>query len=314
MGTNAQPIVKLAQVERVDTVIELHLSKRSQATRDAYVRDLRDFARWLGKKPADAVGMLLGAGAGHANELVLGYVAELQQRASAATVNRRLSALRSLVKLARTVGLVNWTLTVRGERNEGYRDTSGPGLDGVRAMLLKLALRNDPKGVRDTAIVRLLFDCGLRRNEVTSLDVADVDFESGCLWVTAKGKTAKVKMTLPKPTAEALRKWVEVRATLPVKDESVFCDLNWTRNEHSRMSGTAVYKLVRKLGNAVGHENVRPHGLRHAAITVALDKTNGDVRAVQRFSRHADPRTLLRYDDNRQDLGGEVAALVACAV
>ena len=51
--------------------------------------------------------------------------------------------------------------------------------------------------------------------------------------------------------------------------------------------------------------------LRHEAITRALDKTNGDVRTVQRFSRHADPRTLLLYDDHRLDQAGDVARLVA---
>ncbi|HEX9485609.1 MAG TPA: hypothetical protein VF976_00965 [Gemmatimonadales bacterium] len=55
---------------------------------------------------------------------------------------------------------------------------------------------------------------------------------------------------------------------------------------------------------------VRPRGLRHAAITGALDLT-GDQRAVQRFSRHKDVRTLTIYDDNRQDLAGDVAWRVA---
>jgi len=54
--------------------------------------------------------------------------------------------------------------------------------------------------------------------------------------------------------------------------------------------------------------------LRHAAITEALDITRGDVRAVQKFSRHRDLRTLTVYDDNRRDLAGEVAKLVAGVV
>ena len=56
---------------------------------------------------------------------------------------------------------------------------------------------------------------------------------------------------------------------------------------------------------------VWPHGLRHAAITEALDLTGGDVRKVQRFSRHRDLQTLTIYDDARIDMGGEVAKLVA---
>jgi integrase/recombinase XerC len=55
----------------------------------------------------------------------------------------------------------------------------------------------------------------------------------------------------------------------------------------------------------------RPHALRHSAITTALDQTNGDVRAVQRFSRHKDIRVLTVYDDHRQNLGGKVAAMLA---
>jgi len=71
--------------------------------------------------------------------------------------------------------------------------------------------------------------------------------------------------------------------------------------------------MVRDLGRKIGLK-VWPHGLRHAAITEALDLTGGNVRAVQRFSRHRDVRILERYDDNRRDLGGEVAKQVAAGV
>ena len=63
------------------------------------------------------------------------------------------------------------------------------------------------------------------------------------------------------------------------------------------------------LGLAVGLV-ARPHGLRHAAITAALDATNGNTRAVQKFSRHRKLETLSLYDDSRTDLGGQVAALI----
>jgi integrase/recombinase XerC len=58
----------------------------------------------------------------------------------------------------------------------------------------------------------------------------------------------------------------------------------------------------------------RPHGLRHAGITAALDATHGDVRSVQAYSRHRDVRTILRYDDARTDTAGTVARRVAEAV
>ena len=221
--------------------------------------------------------------------------------------------MRSLVRLARTVGLIDWTLTVSGEKAEAYRDTAGPGVDAVRAMLLKLGELDDAKGARDTAIIRLLFDVALRRGEVRALDVADIDFDAKCLWVTAKGKSGKVKVTMPEPTAAALRAWLDVRAGLQVTDDAVFGDLDNRRDEHSRMGLRAFNKIVSKLGESVGRQ-ARPHGLRHSAITCALDKTGGDVRAVQRFSRHAKPETLLAYDDNRRDLAGATAAMVANSI
>jgi integrase/recombinase XerC len=56
---------------------------------------------------------------------------------------------------------------------------------------------------------------------------------------------------------------------------------------------------------------VSPHGLRHAGITKALELCEGNVRKAQKFSRHKDVKTLLKYDDNRQDDAGALAAEVA---
>lgn len=75
-----------------------------------------------------------------------------------------------------------------------------------------------------------------------------------------------------------------------------------------------MYRLVKWLGKQAGVKKVRPHGLRHAAITTVLDLTGGDIRKGQSFARHANPSTTLRYDDNRQDAGGEAAKLLADAV
>jgi integrase/recombinase XerC len=71
-----------------------------------------------------------------------------------------------------------------------------------------------------------------------------------------------------------------------------------------------LYFVVAEIGQTVGLKT-RPHGLRHASITAALDAFNGDVRAVQQHARHSSPETTMRYDDNRQDLAGRVARSLA---
>jgi integrase len=50
-----------------------------------------------------------------------------------------------------------------------------------------------------------------------------------------------------------------------------------------------------------------PHGVRHSAITEALEATNGNLREVMMFSGHKDPKLLMKYDDNRKDVAGDIA-------
>jgi integrase len=66
-----------------------------------------------------------------------------------------------------------------------------------------------------------------------------------------------------------------------------------------------VYRLVRRLARAAGlpeADRLTPHGLRHSAITLYLDRTNGNVRAAQAFAGHARPETTMRYDRARRGL------------
>ncbi len=301
------PIEHLQAVEPTPSLLGAFLAGRNPRTLRAYRSDLEDFTRWLGAVDVDtAARTLLARGAGTANALVLSYRANLSDRQlAAATINRRLAALRSLVQLARTIGLVPWTLAVPGLKTEAYRDTAGPGVKGVRRLLHAAGTRADAKGTRDTAILRLLFDLGLRRAEVVALDVSDVDLASGTVMVLGKGRTDKDRLSLPEPTATALRAWLVIRGSGP---GPLFRNVDRAR-KGERLTGTSIHRIVRALGAAEGL-TVRPHGLRHAAITAALDLT-GDLRAVQRFSRHRDVRTLTIYDDNRHDLGGDVARRVA---
>src|SRR4051812_43439443 len=106
-------------------LVRAFLAGRSRQTLRAYPRDLAGFAGWAGAgSPGEAAGLLLAGGQGRANEVALAYRQQLQARGLApATVNRRLAALRSLVKLARTLGMVGCSLDVEGPRGEPLRDT-----------------------------------------------------------------------------------------------------------------------------------------------------------------------------------------------
>lgn len=292
-------------------LLDAFLGGRNLRTLAAYRADLSDFAAFTGVQDAGAAAeWLLAQVHGDANAAVLAWRSAMVERGlAAATINRRLAAVRSFVKLGRTLGMVPWALEVDGVDAQPYRDTRGPGPAGVRAMLVAVGARKDAKAVRDVAVLRLLHDMALRRGEVVALDREHLDLDAGKLAVLGKGRRARELLTVPAPTLGALRNWIAVRGDAR---GPLFTSFDRAGKGDGRMSGAGVFIVVRGAGRAAGLD-AWPHGLRHAAITAALDVTGGDVRKVQRFSRHRDVRTLAIYDDNRRDMGGEVAALVAVA-
>jgi len=161
--------------------------------------------------------------------------------------------------------------------------------------------RRDRKGIRDFAILRLLYDLALRRGEVVSLDLEDIDLETGTARVLGKGRTEKEMLTLPRPTVDALRAWLEVR-----RSGAGPLFINFDRaGKWGRLTGTAVYQIVRKLGQELGIET-RPHGIRHSSISACVAQF--PLTDVQRFSRHKKLETVAIYVDQ---LDGGVQSKIA---
>ena len=298
------------------SLVKAFLSGKSERTIEAYGQDLATFADFVGAATLEeAAKLLLYTSHGQANSLGLAYRATLLERGlSPATVNRRLASLRSLVTLARTLGLTTWTLEVKNVKSTPYRDTRGPGVPAFKRMLNQLNRRKDSKGIRDTAILRLLYDLALRRGEVAALDVDDVDLEAGVVAVLGKGHRERISLTLPEPTTEALRKWLEVRGVEP---GPLFTNVD-RAGKGRRLTGRSIHRLVQKLGNRIGAK-VRPHGLRHTSITEACKaaQANGiNLEEVLDFSRHSRSSisVLLVYRDRERNVQGQLASLVADSV
>jgi integrase/recombinase XerC len=293
-------------------VLDAFLSGRNANTLEAYAFDLSDFARFVGaSSPSAAVDGLLELGHGGANRVVLAYKAGMTERKLAtATIARRIASLRSMVKLARQIGRVEWTLDVESPKVTKYRDTTGPGLDGWHKMKKKgmeLATTT-AQGKRDIALMNLMHDSCLRRGECVALDLVDVDLERSQVAIIGKGKTEREWITISTQAKDALVNWIAARGDEP---GPLFIRLDPAATGIERITGDSVNRIVAKLGQKSGlKRKVRAHGLRHQGITRALDLTNGNVRMVQGLSRHADPRTLMKYDDARRDDAGTLANML----
>ncbi len=297
----------------IPALIASFFAGRNKHTIRAYQQDLEGFRVFAGTACLDqAARRLFSGGHGAANSLALAYKTHLlDQDLQPATINRRLAALRSLAKLARTLGLIPWALEVENIKGVApYRDTRGPGRTAVQRLFDTNGRQLGPKAKRDQAALRLLYDLGLRRQEVVSLNIEDVDLEASTVSVLGKGQTQKQLLTLPEPTRAALAAWLKVRDTEP---GPLF--INFDRaGKGKRLTGTSLYRIVRDLGAKVGVEALRPHKLRHTAITEACKAAQANGLALEevlQFSRHKDIRTLMIYRDWERDVQGQLAAHVA---
>ena len=93
--------------------------------------------------------------------------------------------------------------------------------------------------------------------------------------VLSKGRSEREAMTIPANVKQALSAWLRLRDT-DAPDAPLFVALdNHSRGTSKRITGAGIFHIIRRLGDQAGLK-VRPHGLRHTAITAALDAFNGD--------------------------------------
>jgi integrase/recombinase XerD len=149
-----------------------------------------------------------------------------------------------------------------------------------------------PLGVRDRAILEVLYAAGLRVSELTSLRPDDMDLELGVLTCIGKGNKERLV-----PLGQQARRWVqrylaEVRGTLSRRRPSPYLFLN---HRGGRLSRMGLWGIVRRHAVTAGLQRVlTPHVLRHSFATHLLEN-GADLRAVQAMLGHADISTTQIY-------------------
>jgi integrase/recombinase XerC len=283
-------------------------TKRSPHTRRVYYRDIENF---LGSQDGLTAGKFLTLDRHQAYEIVTRYKGEMiRSGLTPATINRRLSAIKSLVNHAYRCGHCEFMLeAVQSEKLSAYRDTRGIDLDTFKRVLGALD-RSTLKGARDYALLVLLWSNALRRSEVATANVGDFDPLAGTLRIFGKGKGNQAEtVSLGKGTVRAIADWLAARGESN-PESALFCSVN-PGYRSGRLSTQGIYNAVRERCQDAGILKVMsPHRVRHSSITAALDATGGDVRKVQKLSRHANLNTLMIYDDNRINYQGEVTNLL----
>lgn len=278
-------------------------------TKETYKRAIARFCadNAPNESPAVFLQSFLGLPKRSALQLVLEWrESMIDSGAAAATINQRLAAIKSLVTYAGRAQACDFSLdSIRSLPAKAYRDTRGCSVEDFKAVIAQIDRCTDV-GIRDYAIMRILWDLALRRAGVCALDLDDY-LPSKQLMVLTKGNFDKESKDLSSGLIEALDEWVGIRRGMcfqsKVGDQEVALFLSCNGR---RLTGTDIYRIVSSYAKKIDL-TLSPHRTRHSSITAFLDQSGGDVRSAQSLSGHKSLGTLMIYDDNRQGLQGKAA-------
>jgi integrase/recombinase XerC len=282
-------------------------TKRSNHTRRVYQKDIDNFLADIGTE----LGKFLSLDRHGAYALVSRYKGDLiKNNLKSATINRRLAAIKSLVAFSYNCGHCEFMLeAVKGEKLSAYRDTTGIDPEAFKTVLSAID-RTSLKGIRDYALLILLWSNALRRSEVSKANIGDFDQKERTLRIFGKGRGNQSEIiSLGSGTVMAIESWLSARGEHD-PDKALFVSVNPGYRD-GRLCTQAIYDIVKYRCQSAGiSKPMSPHRVRHSSITAALEATGGDVRRVQKLSRHSSLNTLLIYDDNRKNHQREVTDLL----
>lgn len=296
-------------------VVALWLRRfRSQATRATYRSAFMAFCALTGRETGDAASALFAADEHDLNATVDVWAATMREEGlSPATINVRLAALSSLLKYGRQRGATRNRLDTAREKARAYRDTAGPPIETIRALFAEA--RRGADSIRDEALLAALFLMGLRRGEVSALNVGDVTpgrpGGRGSVMVRGKGSGGQEEPeSLEGRARDALAVLLHCRPS--AADAPLFVSIGG-RTKGARLTPHGIRAWLAALCRRADVPHVSPHALRHAFVTIALD-AGADQRSVSAAARHKDLTVTARYDDNRRAAGGGVSRLLSEAL
>lgn len=144
-------------------------------------------------------------------------------------------------------------------------------------------------GLRDRAILELMYASGLRVSETANLKISNIDIDSGILTTIGKGsKTRRV------PVGSSAVEWLKSYLAVRRKRENIEIDNIFVSTNGSPLNRQAIYAMIKEHAKKCGFDGVSPHTLRHSFAT-HLVQNSADIRSVQQMLGHADISTTQIY-------------------
>lgn len=251
----------------------------SPHTLKAYTQDLKEFEAFVDKKPKNIDNLDIRT-----------FLASLYQRnLKKSSISRKLASIRSFFKYLHREGYV---------KSNPAKLVSSPKVPKSLPKFLTIdevfSLINTPNGetfkpTRDKAIIEILYSCGLRVSELTSLDISDLDIKETIIRVKGKGRKERI-IPIGTKAMEAIKNYLPERISLRKKSPGLFLN-----NRGGRLTQRSVRRILlyySRMINLTG--NLSPHTLRHTFATHLLHE-GADLRSIQELLGHSSLSTTQKY-------------------
>jgi integrase/recombinase XerC len=262
-----------------------------------YRIDLGQFRQFLARKQGSHGQDGTGGGALGPVDMVLmrEYLAGLFDRYSRTTIARKVSSLRAFFRYLETRGLAdaNPAAEVSTPRLEAPVPTYLPVDDMFR--LLDRPGKEDARGLRDRAILEVLYSCGLRVSEAEGLEIGSIDEGERLVRVIGKGNKERV-VPIGRQALRAVREYLAASEGTRRKGGYRAGEGPLFLNARGkRLSTRSMARVVKREARDTGLQaRISPHSLRHTFATHLLDG-GADLRSVQELLGHASLSTTQKY-------------------
>ncbi len=250
-------------------------------TLESYRSDLSHFSQWLKK------GLLAASQAD-----IQQYLAVKFPQSKPRSINRLIATLRRFYRYCLRENLLQTDPTLQIEAPKIARSLPKSLSEQEVEELLKAPNTGDAVGLRDRAMLELLYASGLRVSELVGIQVNEVSTQDGVVRVTGKGSKTRLV-----PMGQEAADWIDryVKTARPEILQKRLCDALFVTNRAQGMTRQAFWHLIKRYAVQAGiHKHISPHVLRHAFATHLLNH-GADLRVVQMLLGHADISTTQIY-------------------
>jgi integrase/recombinase XerD len=260
----------------------------SSNTVSAYKRDLVKFDAFGRKRK-------LSLEAISRDDLVDFLAGLYRQKLESRTVARQLVTLRNFFRFAQIQELISVDPSINLESPKIRRTLPGYLRLEEIERLLEQPDEKTPLGLRDRAMLEVLYSTGLRVSELISLRVSDVDTKVGCVRCIGKGDKERIVPVGRKALVMVEKYLRAARPRLCGKGKSAGSPALFVNRRGTALSRVGVWKILSAYGRRAGlRVAIKPHMLRHSFATHLLER-GADLRSVQLMLGHADISTTQIY-------------------